>query len=131
MPDLAPLREEIAALRAELRDSAIDLPEGASPYRVLDQVSEAITHNGLSVYDTSHRDPKHYARFSVTPVEVEFNTNFERAFDVLRKIESSDKTMRIERLELTGSSDEATGHVGVSLEISSFFLRGEREGGQR
>lgn len=131
VPDLAPLRGEIVELRAELRDSAITLPQGASPYRVLDEVSEAITSNGVTVYDTSHRPSKAYARFAVTPVDVQFNAGFERAFEVLRTIERSEAPMRIERLELSGSSDETSGYVGVSLQMSSFYLPADKQGGER
>lgn len=130
MPDLAPLRSEIAGLRAELRDSAVDLPEGASPFRVLNGLSEAITQSGVTVYDTTHSEPKRYARFSVTPVDVTFNCGFDRAFEALRTIESSHQPMRIEELRLTGSPDETTGHVAVSLKISSFFLPDGAEGGR-
>lgn len=130
LPDLAPLRNEIADLRAELRDSAVQLPEGASPHRVLDGLSDAITKNGVTVYDTAQRPSKRYARFSVTPVDVQFNAGFETAFAVLRSIETSNQPLRVERLELNGSADETTGHVGVSLQLSSFYLSGESEGGR-
>lgn len=131
VPDLTPLRSEIAQLRAELRDSAVSLPNGASPYRVLDMVSEAITRNGVTVYDTSQLRPETYARFSVMPVDVKFNCGFDRAFEVLRAIEQSDQPVRIERLELTGSPDETTGHVGVTMRMSSFFLTQIEQGGRR
>ncbi|MFN3168521.1 MAG: type 4a pilus biogenesis protein PilO [Phycisphaeraceae bacterium] len=130
-PNLAPLRGEIAELRAELRDSAVELPEGASPHRVLDGLSEAITSNGVTVYDTSQRPSKTFARFAVTPVDLQFNTGFENAFAVLRSIESSNQPLRVERLEMTGSADETTGHVGVSLQLSSFYLADPAQGGRR
>lgn len=131
VPDLAPLREEIAGLRAELRDSAVELPRGASPYRVLDSLSEAITKNGVAVYDTAQRPSKAYARFAVTPVDVAFKSGFDQAFTVLRAIETSDAPVRIERLELTGSPDESSGFVGVTLQMSSFYLPDDQEGAEQ
>lgn len=131
IPDLNPLGEEIAELRAELRESRIELPKGASPYRVLDGLSEAITSNGVTVYDTAQHPTQHFARFAVTPVEVQFNCGFDQAFDVLQTIENAGQPLRIERLELIGSADEATGHVGVNIRMSSFFLPQKQEGGER
>ena len=130
-PDLGPLRRELAALRAELRDRPVDLPQGDAPYRVLDRVSDAITTHGVTVYNTNQRDPMVYARFSVTPVDVEFDSRFGQAFAILRAIEASDPPVRIERLELNGHADDPVGYVSASVELSSFFVPRGAEGGTR
>lgn len=129
-PDLAPLRAEIVELRAELRESAIELPSGESPFRVLDSLSEAITSNGVTLYDTSQRKSERYARFAVTPVDVQFSCRFDQAFKVLRTIESSRQPIRIERMEMTGSKDETTGFIDVNMQMSSFFTPSAKQGGR-
>ena len=130
MPDLDPLRSEIFELRAELRERPDSLPVGDLHDRVLHHVSNTLIGHGVTQYDTSYREPAFFARFAVTPIDVQFETGFAQAFDVIRLIEEEDPGVRIERLELVGNEDDTFGRVGVNMEMSSFFLPRDGQGGR-
>lgn len=130
-PDLAPLRSEIASLRAELRDNAVQLPIGGLHDRVLHHVSDTLMDQGVSEYETSYEDPALYKRFAATPITIEFNARFTQAYQVLREIETAGPPLRIEQMAIRGEPDDTQGLVEVELELSSFYMPTEREGGRR
>lgn len=129
LPNLEPLRAEIASLRAELRERAVTLPAGDHHDRVLHHVSDTLIDNDVVLYETSYSKPEFYSRFAVTPIDVDFEGRFTQAFNVLRQIESDGPPVRLERLEMYGDPDDTSGQVKVNVEMSSFFL--PREGGAR
>ncbi len=131
LPDLDPLRSEIFELRTELRERPDSLPVGDLHDRVLHHVSNTLIYHGITEYDTSYRQPQRYARFAVTPIDVQFSGGFVQAFDVIRRIEQEDPGVRIERLEISGQPDNTSGYVTVNLQMSSFYLPRQREGGRR
>lgn len=127
-PDLAPLREEINQLRAELRERSVTLPVGELHDRVLHHVSDTLLAEGVTLYETSYRESKAYRRFSMTPIDVDFDSRFASAFRVLHQIENQGPPVRVERLEMRGTPDEPTSVVEVNLQLSSFFLPDEPRG---
>ena len=129
-PDLTPVREDIAALRAELRDRSVDLPVGGLHDRVLHHVSDTLMDRGVTEYETAYGDQEFYKRFAVTPIDVEFDARFTEAFAVLRQIETAGPPLRIEEIKLTGEPDGPTSDVRVTMRLSSFFLPSDSEGGR-
>jgi len=130
-PDLAPVRGEIAALRAELRDRSVDLPEGELHDRVLHHVSDTLLAQGITLYETSYGKTRAYKRFSMTPIEVTFEGRFPAAFRVIRQIENQGPPVRIDRLELMADERDPSRSLGVSMQLGSFFLPTEEQGGER
>lgn len=120
-PDLTPVREDIAALRAELRERAVVLPKGALDDRVLHHVSDTLIQRGVTLYETSYRPTKEFQRFAMTPIDVQFEANFANAFEIIKSIENAGPPVRIERLEVVGREDDTSGQVEVTIELSSFF----------
>lgn len=129
-PNLVPVRKEIASLRAELRERSVALPKGDLDDRLLHHISDTLIHHGVTLYETSYRQTKAYKRFSVTPIDVRFETNFTNAFEIIKQIENAGPPVRIERLDITGRQDDTSGMVEVSIELSSFFEPAGKEGGQ-
>lgn len=127
-PDLVPLREKIAALRAELRERSITLPEGEMDDRVLHHVSDTLLGEGITLYETAYLPTQAYKRFSATPIDVDFEGGFTRAFRVLREIEHQGPPVRIDRLVINADADDPTGQVSVNMQLKSFFLPGEAGG---
>ena len=128
-PNLEPVRQEITSLRAELRERAVVLPKGDLDDRVLDHVSDTLIQHGVTLYETSYRDTKEFKRFSMTPIDVQFTTNFTNAFEIIKQIENAGPPVRIERLDITSSENDSSGSIHVTLELSSFFEPEQR--GQR
>lgn len=128
-PDLAPVRQEIVSLRAELRERSVVLPKGDLDDRVLHHVSDTLIQHGVVEYETSYRETRAYKRFSMTPIDVRFDTNFADAFEIIKQIETAGPPVRIERLDMVGNEDDTQGLVEVTLELSSFFE--PEPGGQR
>lgn len=120
-PDLEPVREQIASLRAELRERAVVLPKGALDDRVLHHVSDTLIQQGVTLYETSYRQTKAFQRFAMTPIDVQFEANFADAFEIIKRVENAGPPVRIERLDIVGSEDDSTGQVEVTIELSSFF----------
>lgn len=120
-PDLEPVREDIASLRAELRERAVVLPKGALDDRVLHHVSDTLIQHGVTLYETSYRQTKVFQRFAMTPIDVRFEANFANAFEIIRQVENAGPPVRVERLDIVGSEGDSTGQVEVTLELSSFF----------
>lgn len=127
-PDLAPLREAISQLRAELRERSVTLPVGELHDRVLHHVSDTLLAEGVTLYETSYRESKAYRRFSMTPIDVDFDSRFASAFRVLHQIENQGPPVRVERLEMRGTPEEPSSVVEVNLQLSSFFLPDEPRG---
>lgn len=121
VPDLGPVRGEIGSLRAELRERSVVLPKGDLHDRVLEHVSDTLIYHGVLQYETSYSQSEAYKRFSMTPIDVRFETNFVKAFAIIKQIESAGPPVRIEKLEIAGKEGDASGQVSVSLELSSFF----------
>lgn len=122
-PDLEPVRSEINSLRAELRERSVELPKGNLHDRVLHHVSDTLIQRGVTLYETSYRKTKAFKRFSMTPIDVRFETNFANAFEIIRQIENDGPPVRIERLDIVSKERDASGQVEVTLELSSFFER--------
>lgn len=131
VPNLSPVRSQIASLSAELSQRSVTLPEGDLDDRVLHHVSDTLIEQGVTQYETAYREPKFFKRFAVTPIDVSFNSGFAEAYNIIRQIENSGPPVRIERLELAGEEGSTSGHVGVSMQLSSFFLPTDAEGGLR
>lgn len=122
-PNLEPVRKEIASLRAELRERSVVLPKGDLDDRVLHHVSDTLIRHGVTLYETAYRQTKEFKRFSMTPIDVRFETNFANAFEIIKQIENAGPPVRVERLDIVGSESETAGLVQVTLELSSFFER--------
>ena len=131
VPDLQPVREDIASLRAELRERSVTLPVGDLHDRVLHHVSDTLIAHDVTLYETAYRQTRFYKRFALTPIDVKFTTNFANAFKIIKKIENDGPPVRIERIELSGKQDDTAGQVEVYVELSSFFEPTGKEGGQR
>ena len=127
-PDLEPVRGEINSLRAELRERSVVLPKGNLHDRVLHHVSDTLIQRGVTLYETSYRQTREFKRFSMTPIDVRFETEFTNAFEIIKQIENAGPPVRIERLDIVGTQDDAAGRVEVTLELSSFFEH--EQGGQ-
>lgn len=131
LPDLAPVREQIVALRAELRERSVELPVDDLHHRVLAHVSDTLLGRGVTTYDTSYSEPEFFKRFAVTPIEVNFDAGFTDAFAIIRRIESGGPPVRIEALQINARRGDTAGDVEVSMQMSSFFLPADGEGGGR
>lgn len=127
-PDLEPLREQITQLRAEMRERSVTLPVGDLHDRVLHHVSDTLLDGGVAQYETNYREAQRFRRFAMTPIDVEFDTRFDNAFQIIRRIENEGPPVRIETLRLVGDADEATSVVGVQLLLSSFYLPAQEQG---
>ena len=130
-PDLEPLHQDIASLRAELRERAVVLPKGDLDDRVLYHVSDTLINHNVTLYETSYRQTKQYKRFAMTPIDVSFETNFANAFGIIRQIENAGPPVRFERLDIVGGEGDTTGRVTVAIELSSFFDPNNEQGGTR
>jgi Tfp pilus assembly protein PilO len=130
-PDLEPTRQEIVSLRAELRECAVELPKGDLDDRVLHHVSDTLIQRGVTLYETSYRDTKDYKRFSMTPIDVRFETDFVNAFAIIKHIENAGPPVRVERLSVVAPYGEVNGRVEVTMQLSSFFVPVDGKGGRR
>lgn len=127
-PELEPVRQDIVSLRKELREGSVVLPKGDLDDRVLHHVSDTLIRRGVISYETSYSETKAFMRFSLTPIDVRFETDFVNAFEIIKEIENAGPPVRIERLDIVGREDDPAGSVQVTLQLSSFF---EREGDTR
>lgn len=130
-PQLEPVRKEINSLRAELRERAVVLPKGDLDDRILQHVSDTLIQHGVTLYETSYRQTKAYKRFSVTPIDVRFETSFTNTFAIIKQIENAGPPVRVERMDIVSNEDETSGTVAVTIELSSFFEPATEKGGQR
>lgn len=130
-PNLSSMREQITSLRAELRERSVTLPEGELHDRVLHHVSDTLIDRGVTLYDTSYEDAEHYKRFSMTPIDVSFESRFSSAFHVIRRIENEGPPVRIERLNIQADAVDPISQVEVEMQMSSFFLPTQTQGGEQ
>lgn len=120
-PDLEPVRRDITSLRAELRERSVVLPKGDLHDRVLHHVSDTLIQRDVTLYETSYQKTEAYRRFSVTPINVSFTTDFTNAFEIIKQIENAGPPVRIEHLDIVSREGDSSGRVEVTLKLSSFF----------
>lgn len=119
--DLDALRDDLAEEQRKLQQERRDLPTEREVFLVLDGVSGALLDQSIADHQLSQSDPRHYAQYAVQPIDLDFTGGFAEAFTALSAIERLPFPVRVERLELVGSADDADGRVHASARLSAFY----------
>ncbi|MFI4859734.1 MAG: type 4a pilus biogenesis protein PilO [Phycisphaerales bacterium JB063] len=123
-PDLDALREQAENARAQLAAVPYTLPPEHEVFLVLDGVTGSLESQGILDHTASQSDPRWYADYAVQPIHLEFTGDFTDTYVALHTIETMDHPVRIERLELTGDTNETSGYITAVVQISAFFDAG-------
>ncbi len=127
---LTALAEEVDLLRVEARREVGQVPGSARAGEVYRCLSDAFGTTEVVERDITTLASREYARYGVVPVRVGFTSGFPEAFGVLKRMESSYRLMRVDRLEFD-LAGEGTREVVVSMELSAFYSSADQEGGER
>jgi len=120
-PDIDAAEVELAQAQQRLVDETKALPERLDSSALLGDLADALNRPDLGEGQITQADAKQYANYGIQPVHMEFRGDFSEAFLALREVESLERPIRIERLELIGNPDETSGAIEAVVQVSAFF----------
>ncbi|XAM01089.1 type 4a pilus biogenesis protein PilO [Phycisphaeraceae bacterium D3-23] len=120
-PDLIALRYEADQAQARLDAVRYTMPAEQEVFLVLDGVTGSLEAQGILDHTASQSDPRWFADYAVQPIHLEFNGDFTDAFAALHAIETMDRPVRVDRLELVGNTNDTSGHITAVVQLSAFF----------
>ena len=120
-PDLTALRHEADQAQAKLDAVRFTMPQEQEVFLVLDGVTGSLEAQGILDHTASQSDPKWFADYAIQPIHLEFSGDFSEAFAAIQAIETMDRPVRIDRLELVGDTNNTSGHITAVVQLSAFF----------
>lgn len=123
--EVARLHQQVVQLSQAVSRQPHQVPEQEDLDQVLRHLTRALQSSNVREPDLTTRDTRHFAHYSIIPIEVEFQGSFRDAFGVLERIESMPRLIRVDRLELEGQERNTAGPLSVSLQLSAFVAREE------
>ncbi|MEM9415534.1 MAG: type 4a pilus biogenesis protein PilO [Planctomycetota bacterium] len=123
--DLRALQQNVDTARERLEAECRTMPAEQEAFLVFDGVTKSLEGQGISNLAASQSDPREFADYTVQPIYLEFEGDFEDAFAALQAIEQMDHPVRIDRLELIGDTHETSGYVVAVVQLSA-FLEGDQ-----
>jgi Tfp pilus assembly protein PilO len=125
---LVKLHQVVTELRQTCNGAQQYVPQEDEMADVLRGLTESLVEMGVREQEVTTREVKHFAHYSVIPLELNFHSSFPMAYEVLRQIESRPRLIRIDNLEIQGDLQKPQQPLEIHLELSTFFSR--KTGGQ-
>jgi Tfp pilus assembly protein PilO len=123
---LSTLRDEIAALEAEVDADQKRLPEADEIAQVIRGITNAMQRHAATEPVITTGPTEDLATHSLIPVRVEFDADFISTYRVLESLRAMPRLIRVERLTMTREGDQLGRPVRVELEVAAFFSRPEQ-----
>jgi len=127
MASLERLRRQVADKRTLVDDTGQNIPDELELARVLRDLSELINAPGVKDQQIITDQTKLYADYSIMPVRMQFSAPFATVFDLLRRIETLQYVVRIDKLDVEAEPDYPSQPLLVNLELNAFFAAVQEE----
>ena len=121
--DWTTLPTHVAMLREQTRGAQKYVPEEDEISEVLRGLTTSLDAHGVRRPEVTTRKIKHYADYSVIPVNVQFSAPFPDTFGVLKRLEALPRLIRIDSLEMESDTRRRRAPLTVGLELSTFFSK--------
>jgi len=127
---LAELYTEVKGLREQIAGRGQSIPDEDEISLVLHDLSELINAPGVTGQEIVTEKNGHFLDYNILPVKIQFNAPFATAFDMVRRIETLSRVVRIDRLEIEAEPDYPRQPLVVNLDLSAFYAS-QANGGDR
>ncbi len=127
---LANLHNEVQDLREQVGGRGQYIPNEDEISLVLRDLSGLINAPGVTGQEIVTDKPNYYADYNILPVKIQFNAPFATAFDLVKRIESLSRVVRVDRLEIESEPDYPRQPLVVNLQLSAFFASQTNGGSQ-
>jgi Tfp pilus assembly protein PilO len=127
---LVRLHGEVQDLRAQVAGRGQSIPDEQEISLVLKDLSQLINAPGVSGQEIVTDKAKYFADYNILPVKIQFNAPFATAFDLVKRIETLSRVVRIDQLNVEAEPDYPRQPLTINLELSAFFAS-QDNGGER
>jgi Tfp pilus assembly protein PilO len=127
---LVNLHNEVKSLREQVGGRGHIIPSEDEISLVLKDLSGLINAPGVSGQEIITDKAGYYADYNILPVKIQFNAPFATAFDLVKRIETLSRVVRVDLLEVDAQHDYPSEPLVVNLELSAFFSSQANGGGQ-
>lgn len=127
---LTRLNKQVEDLRAQVAGRGQSIPDEEQISLVLKDLSKLINAPGVSSQEIVTENARFFADYNILPVNIQFNAPFVTAFDLVTRLESLSRVVRVDRLEFEADQGYPRQPLIVSLELSAFFAS-QTNGGEQ
>ncbi len=127
---LVRLNNEVQTLNAKVAERHQVIPSEQEISLVLKDLSQLINAPGVSGQEIITNKAKYFADYNILPVKIQFNAPFATAFDLVKRIETLSRVVRIDQLNIEAEPDYPSQPLVINLELSAFFAS-DINGGER
>jgi Tfp pilus assembly protein PilO len=127
---LVRLYGEVEDLREQVGGRGQYVPNEDEISLVLQDLTLLINAPGVTGQEIITNKTKMFLDYNILPVKMQFSAPFATAYDLVRRIESLSRVVRVDGLELEAQDDYPFRPLVVSLELSAFYAS-DNGGGQR
>jgi len=126
---LSRLNTEVEGLRKQVAGRGQSIPDEQEISLVLKDLSELINAPGVSHQEIITEKAQFYADYNILPVKIQYNAPFATAYDLVKRIETLSRVVRVDHLSITAEPGYPTEPLTITLELSAFFAT-EANGGE-
>ena len=119
---LAERDRSVRDLQAEINEQDRYVPAGPELASVLRSLTRAVRDRGIQEHELETLETAEFARYSVIPARLAFQSDFGQAFNVLTDIEAMPRLIRVDQLELRAQRDGDTSNptLDATMRLSTF-----------
>jgi Tfp pilus assembly protein PilO len=118
---LPALRREAADLQRQLDAAAKYVPAEPEMAQLMRELQDTLERHQARDINTRHGDEFRGANYNVIPITLQFHARFIDAFLFLEHIESMNRLVRIDKLDLIGERQSPGAPLEVTVQFSAFY----------
>ncbi len=126
---LLKLNNEVEGLRKQVAGRGQSIPNEQEISLVLKDLSQLINAPGVSRQEIVTEKAKYFADYNILPVKIQYNAPFATAYDLVKRIETLSRVVRIDHLSIEAEPDYPRQPLTINLELSAFFASEDNGGG--
>jgi Tfp pilus assembly protein PilO len=118
---LVRLYDEVEDLREQVGGRGQYVPNEDEISLVLQDLSRLINAPGVTEQEIITNKAKEFLDYNILPVKMQFSAPFATAYDLVKRIESLSRVVRVDGLAVEAQEDYPFRPLVVNLELSAFF----------
>lgn len=127
---LSRLNTEVEDLRSQVAGRGQSIPTEQEISLVLKDLSLLINAPGVTGQEIITEKARFYADYNILPVRIQYIAPFSTAYDLVKRIETLSRVVRIDALSVEAEPDYPRQPLVINLELSAFFAA-ETNGGAK
>lgn len=126
---LSRLNAEVEDRRARLAGRGQSVPTEQEISLVLKDLSQLVNAPGVSRQEIVTEKARYFADYNILPVKIQYNAPFATAYDLVKRIETLSRVVRVDSLSVQAEPDYPRQPLTINLELSAFFASETSGGG--